>query len=165
MASIKTLIFDLEADGLYEEATRMWCLCAKDSDGNTYEYTPYDIDNMDYLEVFHGVDLIIGHNIIEYDLPLIRKLHGYKAHGKVLDTLALSRLLDPERQGGHSLEAWGERLGYAKVQNEDWSQFTDNMLHRCHVDVEINEAVYKALLKESELTEEEIWENLPVLTF
>jgi len=63
----------------------------------------------------------------------------------VTDTLILSRLADPSRSGGHSLRNWGNTLGFAKGDHEDWSQLTPQMIDYCIRDVELTEAVYKRL--------------------
>ena len=67
---------------------------------------------------------LIGHNIIGFDAPILNRLWktriGLK---KVIDTLILSRLLDPSREQGHSLEAWGKTLGKEKIDYADrWEQ-------------------------------------------
>ena len=64
-------------------------------------------------------------------------------------TMILSQLMFPERPGGHSLASWGERLGFAKVEHEDWSQYSEDMLHRCQVDVSLTKMVYEALCSEA----------------
>lgn len=99
------------------------------------------------------------HNGIGYDWPLLKKLYGWEFKGKKVDTLIMSRLLDPKRlvpfncpnkkAGPHSIEAWGWRVGRGKPEHNDWGQFSEEMLHRCTEDVEILELVYGALLKEA----------------
>jgi len=65
-------------------------------------------------------EVLIGHNIIAFDAYLLNKLWGTKIRlSQLKDTLILSRLLNPEIDGGHSLDAWGRRLNQAK------SKFTD----------------------------------------
>ncbi|MBL4783890.1 MAG: hypothetical protein JKY49_00530 [Cohaesibacteraceae bacterium] len=83
------------------------------------------------LKILSEADLIIGHNIINYDLPVLQKLFPWFTYNpeKVFDTLVASRLiwtnlrdvderrirdgkLDmlPHFKGRQSLEAWGQRL-------------------------------------------------------
>src|SRR6056300_1384712 len=62
-----------------------------------------------------------------------------------LDTLVLSRLADPSRSGGHSLRNWGNILGFAKGDHEDWTRLSPAMIDYCIRDVELTEAVYKRL--------------------
>jgi DNA polymerase I-like protein with 3'-5' exonuclease and polymerase domains len=67
----------------------------------------------DYLK---DADLITAHNGIGFDFPLLNKLWGTKIGLKqAYDTLIVSRLLEPTRDGGHSLDAWGKTLGTEKI--------------------------------------------------
>jgi DNA polymerase-1 len=67
----------------------------------------------DYLK---QADLIIAHNGIGFDFPILNKLWKTKIGLKqAYDTLVVSRLLEPTRDGGHSLDAWGKTLGVAKL--------------------------------------------------
>jgi DNA polymerase-1 len=67
----------------------------------------------DYLK---DADLIAAHNGIGFDFPLLNKLWGTKIGRKqAYDTLVVSRLLEPTRENGHSLDAWGKTLGVAKL--------------------------------------------------
>lgn len=95
-----------------------------------------------------GCTLLVGHNLRGYDLPVLERLWGFTYDGVVIDTLVLSRLSRPSRDGGHSLEAWGQRLGYAKVLHEDWDTYSPAMQHRCDEDVALNLKVYEALKEE-----------------
>lgn len=102
---------------------------------------------------------IVGHNIINFDLPVLKTLYNWepKENVKIYDTLVVSRLINPDRgkptgytgKGGpHSLEAWGYRGGTAKPDHEDWSVFDSAMLRRNRADVEINDFVYRELKNE-----------------
>lgn len=148
-------IGDLEANGLLDTATVIHCGVFKSvATGETIKYTPSTVHKIP--EFLKTVEIIAMHNCIAYDLPLLEKLHGYKHKGQVLDTLVMSRLLNPERVGRHGLGAWGKRLGRGKPDHEDWENFTPEMLYRCSEDVEITELVYKELMKEAEIDEEEL---------
>ena len=157
----KVVVGDLEADGLLNSATQVWCGVFKDlSTGEKHKFSP--LSGGDYLkkmlEYLDTVDVLIFHNGIGYDWPLLEKLHNYTFKGKRVDTLIMSRTQSPNRRipfngphikgGPHSIEAWGYRVGRGKPEHNDWSQFTPEMLHRCDEDVEILELVYKELLAE-----------------
>lgn len=149
-------MFDTESDGLLDEATRIHCAVTK-MDGVVTTYTPNDVGKfISTLANLSDDTIICAHNCIEHDLPLMEKLYEYKHEGKVLDTLVMSRLLQPERLGRHGLAAWGERFGRPKPPIEDWSTYTPEMLHRCAEDVEINSLTYRHLMKEAEMDEEEL---------
>ncbi len=142
------LVFDLEANGLYREATQIWCIVTKDID--TGERNEYDQLNLAAgVDALQGADLLIGHNIINFDVPLIEKLCFVDMSGiNLYDTLVVSRLLNPDRRGGHSLGSWGQRLGREKPGHEDWTRYSPEMLFRCIEDVEINHLVYDVLERE-----------------
>jgi len=139
------VIFDAEGDGL--EPTKFWCISIIDYDSREVsEYGPSDIK--DALEHLAAADVLIGHHILGYDVPNILKLYGLDLYDKdLIDTLVLSRLINPTQEGGHSLAAWGHRLGFAKVEHEDWTKYSKAMQHRCTVDARLNLKVFRELEK------------------
>jgi DNA polymerase I-like protein with 3'-5' exonuclease and polymerase domains len=67
-------------------------------------------------EFLKGASLIVMHNGISFDAPVLNRLWKTKIRlNQVYDTLIVSRLLDPSRETGHSLEAWGNTLGFHKI--------------------------------------------------
>ncbi len=153
---MRILTYDTESNGLLDEATVIHCAVTKCEEVLT-TYDPSNIgDFIVHLRNLSSDTIIVAHNQIEHDLPLMEKIYGYKHRGKVLDTLILSRLLNPERVGRHGLEAWGERLGRSKPDHEDWENYTPELLHRCSEDVEINELVLHELLREGGIDAEEL---------
>ncbi len=67
-------------------------------------------------EYLKDVSLIVMHNGIAFDAPVLNRLWKTKIRlNQVYDTLIVSRLLDPSRENGHSLEAWGQTLGFRKI--------------------------------------------------
>jgi len=145
------LVFDLEANDLYEGATVIHCIVLKDiSLSKSKSFGFHGKHLVDGLALLEEADELIGHNIIDYDLRLIKKLYpDFKPKGLILDTYLLSSLLNPDRKGGHSLGQYGEELGIKKPEHEDWSQFSPEMLHRCTEDVHINHKVYDKLMTEA----------------
>jgi DNA polymerase-1 len=135
-------VFDIETDGLLPELTTIHSLVLKDLDTGTKVSCssvgfPYSIEHG--VELLQGADLIVGHNVIKFDVPAIQKLFPqFKPRGEVRDTLVLTRLLYPDIRdrdfkrhgfpkqlaGAHGLEAWGHRLGkwkgdYAEVKTKE----------------------------------------------
>ena len=146
------LMFDIETNGFLDVVHTTWIICTYDLDTKEErEFLPFQGDDS-WKDYFEQADALIGHNIITYDLNVLKKLCGWspKPTTKVIDTLILSQLLKFRRFGfrGHSLAAWGEALGFPKVEHEDWSQFSEEMRNRCRVDVRLNTRIYFALLKE-----------------
>lgn len=160
------IVFDIETDGLLNDCTQIHCLIAYDTEAKeTYTYS----DSGTQEPVVRGVQLladsvcIAGHNIIGYDIPVLRKFYPWfdRATGMV-DTLLLSRLVHPnlididkKRQwphmplqlyGRHSLEAYGHRLGEYKgnfSKSTDWKQFSPEMEEYCKQDVVVTTKLCK----------------------
>ena len=114
------------------------------------------------LQWLETADVLIGHNIIGFDIPVIKKLYPwFNPSGTVVDTLLLSRLYHPDLydidttfrkrkkegfkeikdtklSGRHSLEAYGHRLGEYKGdfgQGTDWKEWSQEMEDYCVQDV------------------------------
>ncbi|NBX50488.1 hypothetical protein EBT25_11220, partial [bacterium] len=146
---MKKLAFDIEANGLNEvvagkkdtylpEATKIWCMSVVDIEtGDKYLF---EQDNLkEGIEMLRQADIIIGHNIYAFDIPLIERLFGpldKKPWDQVIDTLIISRLMygdnPPTRDQSHSLMAWGEHLGEAKIDYQGgWNEYTKDMGKYC----------------------------------
>jgi DNA polymerase-1 len=143
-------VYDVECDGLYHQATRMWILAAYNLDEKKMYY--WLENDLGWKKKFDEATLIIGHNILGYDNAILKKIHDYEfpKHVKFRDTMLLSYVLDYRRFGqqGHSLEQWGEFLGYLKLEHSDWSQYSEEMKQRCLQDVRLNVKVYDVLRDE-----------------
>jgi len=159
------LVIDIETDGLLNRMTTVHCAVAKDiKTGVIYEYGP---DQIEYFVRALEDNIVIGHNIINFDIPALwqwcewndSKFIGemYMQVQSEIDTLVMSRLLNPDRErpqglpqkvGPHSLEAWGMRLGFPKGDCESFAEYSEDMLEYCKRDVEVTHEVYKALCKE-----------------
>ena len=141
------LVFDIETDDL--KATKIWCLVAQDMDsGKIYKFPPEKLS--EGYEMLSNADTLIGHNIIGFDIPMVEKFGGVDLSKiPVIDTLVLSRLFNPNREGGHSLEKWGYKLGYHKIEFSDYLNYSKEMLDYCVRDVQVNALVLKKLREES----------------
>ena len=141
------LVFDIETDDL--QATLVHCIVAQDAEtGEIFKFPPHKLE--DGYRFLATADRLIGHNIIGFDIPMVEKFGGVDLSKKaVIDTLVLSRLFNPNRDGGHSLESWGFRLGLAKIEFDDYANYSNEMLEYCVRDVTLNTLVYKNLRNES----------------
>lgn len=167
---MRVLVFDLEADGLLQDASRIHCACVGETIlGNQYlTLGPEEVSVERLLELLREVDVIVGHNIIDYDLPLLMKLYGFQKpsiriiDGKILnivDTALASRLYWPDlvvprgwtgQPAPHSIEAWAMRFGgEQKIPIDDWSKRTEEMVERCLVDVTITSKLFFKIYNES----------------
>ncbi len=143
---MKRLAVDIETDGL--DAKEIYCVVARDLDEKrTYTFTPNTIENCKQL--LESADILVFHNGVSFDAPVLKRLLNINIPlDKIRDTLILSQMANPVREGGHSLEAWGKSLGYNKIDFNDWSEYSDQMLKYCIRDVEITERVYNMLVPE-----------------
>ncbi len=157
------LFTDIEADGLLYDATTIWCIVAYDEAQNKYLIYHVDIaqeivypnNSIIYTNIYTYLSTIdkyklVFHNGLAYDLLLLEKLYKYKYKIKqdtIEDTFVLSSLYYPDRDG-HSLEDWGERLGYPKGNHSDWSKFSQEILDYCIRDVDVLRKVHYALEEE-----------------
>ena len=165
----KTL-FDLESTGLLREGSRIHCMVTRDMDDvknhSVFDHRQDRTINMG-IQLLKQSDMLIGHNIIGYDIPLIQETHDFVYKGHIIDTLVLSRLFYPhitnrdyeirprnmpERlYGRHSLEAWGYRLKCFKgdfgKQQKAWDKYTPEMLDYCVQDTEVTVKLYELLMR------------------
>lgn len=155
------IVFDVEANGLTEiildkkghvslEADKVHCLVTMDVDsGEIQTYGPCEIE--EGVEQLRKATLLIGHNIIQYDLTLLGRLYG-KIDVPTCDTLVVSRLMYPDKAqhplGGNSLTCWGNHLGCPKFEyTGGWDAYSDTMLEYCVQDVKVNKLIYEEQLK------------------
>ena len=142
----KVCIIDIETDGL--DPTVIHCAAAKSDDRGLREFLSRD-EFGEYLEKF---ETVVAHNGCSYDFPVLKKLWGISIpFYKQVDTLVLSRLSKPDREKGHSLKAWGNKLGFRKMQFDGpWDVCSSKMIAYCKQDVLVCDLVYHTLLQEME---------------
>ena len=153
-------LFDLETNGLLDEVNRIHCVGIIDLDtGHEWGFGPSEIDKA--LDMLANAELICGHNIIKYDLPVIRKLYpNWTTKATIRDTIVMCRLAYPEVSkrdfamkvfnngharlvGSHSLKAWGIRLKMHKGDlDTDWQSYSSEMLEYCLQDVRVTKAIW-----------------------
>ena len=143
-------VWDIEADNLLKNVTKVWCHVFKDIDSK--EVIKLRPGEKQWIEILSDAKLIVGHNILSYDFSVLEKLYGFKRRRDLVvhDTLIMSLVLNYNRfpGGRHSLENWGKLLGYPKIEFNDFSKFSEEMLTYCVGDVELNLRVYTTLLED-----------------
>ena len=145
---MKTLVFDIETNGL--DPSKIWCIATVDADtGDLKSYGPDKL--VDAVQFLQSADKLVGHNIIGYDIPVIKKLMDVdlSKHAKIVDTLVLSRLFNPVREGGHSLESWGYRVGLHKIEFDQYDNYSEEMLLYCETDTVLNNKIFNRLKLEA----------------
>jgi len=92
------------------------------------------------------VDKFIMHNGVSFDAPALNRLLSTNIKlSQIKDTMIMSQLFDPVREKGHSLSAWGDRVGFCKMECDNFSEYTEEMLEYCKNDVLLTEKVYARL--------------------
>ena len=168
-SGVGTLVIDTETNGLLRNATRFHCMAiywleedrTESFNDEKYAEDPKDLPMGSSYSITTAVqwismaDVVVGHNIIGFDLPLIKRLYPFFEYPPVIvDTLLLSRLYHPnlldidkkhkwkdmptKLYGSHSLEAYGHRLGEYKGdfgKTTDWSNWSQEMQDYCEQDV------------------------------
>ena len=146
------LIFDIETDGFLEDMTKCHVLVCQDAvTKKVYTFTDIKVG----LNLMARADVLIGHNIIGFDLMALEKLYDWKPSSNtiLIDTWVMSQTLNFNRPHKHGLAGWGKHLGYAKIDNSEWAAdgfktYDPRMIQYCQNDVELNTKVYEVLLAE-----------------
>ncbi len=143
---MKSLVFDIETDGL--QSTKIYCMSVLNTETEEqFNFPPSKIE--EGIQLLESADKLIGHNIIGFDIPEIKRLHGVNLMSKkIIDTLVLSRLFNPIR-ASHGLKAWGDTLNFPKMEFNNYTRYSDDMMKYCAQDVLLNYKVYQALKSES----------------
>lgn len=90
--------------------------------------------------------IFIGHNVLSFDVPVLNRLLRTRIPvSRVVDTFVLSMHYSPSMAGGHSLDAWGQRLGFPKTAFNDWSRLTQEMIDYCLNDCRVNVRLFVRL--------------------
>jgi len=144
---MKVAIVDIETDSL--QPTKIHCIVTRDL--KTEEVQVWDSTNLDKFKSWTTtVDKFVMHNGVSFDAPVLNRLLNTNIKlNQIEDTLIMSQLFNPIREGGHSLNSWGERLNYPKWECKDFSTYTKDMLEYCKNDVELTAKLYEKLAEES----------------
>ena len=167
----RTLFFDIETNPINDWSTY--------SDLHTVHCLSIYDPMIPKMLTFHGESIergllelqkaerIVGHNVIDFDIPALKKLYGFSPPLiKVLDTLVVSRCVFPDLRnddfgrngfdkalvGSHSLKAWGHRMGSTTkltYGEEDgaFDEYNDEMRKYCERDVIVTQLLYDFLFK------------------
>jgi DNA polymerase I len=163
----KWYVFDLETNSLYDEVTTIHCLVLHDLNRDqTFTYGPDSIAAG--LEHLATADVLIGQNILFFDIPVIRKLYPFYtfAAARIIDTLITTRLIwpkeklydmdteqytqvPPKLRGSASLKAWGYRLSDYKINFKDFKEYSEEMLAYCIQDVNVTTQLFRHTQKQT----------------
>ena len=139
-------VMDIETDDL--DAKHIWLICCKNVTTKKIVLFKNLTEDKHEAEKFkkycEGVDKFIFHNGISFDVPVINSLLGFTIEpSKIIDTLVISRLYHYSILKGHSLDAWGRRLGLYKGKFTDFkSGLSDEMIEYGINDVEVTHRLF-----------------------
>lgn len=188
-------VIDIESNGLLSSSldyssfpyklnsdAKLWCVVVTNVATLESDVAVKSEITKEWMEsVMSKYDYIIAHNGVKFDFVYLRlaslfdysiadlgekdssMLFGRKV--VFIDTLIWSRLFYPDRYGGHSLDAWGERLKVPKTdfravciekgymssdapKGFEFTFFCPEMVDYCIQDTVTNAAVFKELLPE-----------------
>lgn len=175
---MNAIVVDIEANNIYPFQTQIWTIVLKRVGGETvllnpFRSTPSEIKKQFLSFVFKLENpIIIGHNYLGFDGWVLWKNFNLKMHvGKdticgrqvqFFDTLFASQFLNPDREGKHSLESWGERLGYHKINyrqvaldagiiaahENEFCRWSKEMDVYCERDTELTEKIFILLYEQ-----------------
>lgn len=145
---MKYAVLDIETDGINPD--NIWVIVVKELDTGQMRVFSNGKNLNDFKEYASTIDKFIMHNGISYDAFYLNKLlNVHIPVSKIIDTLVLSRLVDPSREGGHSLASWGERFGMEKISFNNWEALSQEMIKYCMRDVDITTQLYEQLKEDS----------------
>lgn len=140
---MRKIILDIETNLKHDQ---IW-MCVTREIGGDVQVWKEASGLQKYLD---SCDLIIMHNGICFDAPVLKRNWNITMkQSQMCDTLVLSRLLSPSLEGGHSLDAWGQRLGFAKGDFKDFDTgYSKEMEEYCIQDTLVTEKLYQHLTAE-----------------
>ena len=138
------IVLDIETNSTHD---KIWLVVTRDINTGAVVSWKQASGLQKYLD---SCDLIIMHNGIAFDLPVLQRNWSVTMKlSQVYDTLVASRLLNPSLEGGHSLAAWGQRLGFPKGDFSDWDGgLTPEMETYCIQDTLVTQKLYNVLINE-----------------
>ena len=142
-------IVDIETDAI--NATKIHCIVARSLSSDKEKVWIGD-ECQQFAGWSRQIDEFIMHNGISFDAPILNRLTGSSIRlSQVRDTLIESQLYNPIREGGHSLEAWGDRLNFPKGECNDFRTFNEDMLQYCIRDTKLTRKLAHKLSAEGKM--------------
>jgi DNA polymerase I-like protein with 3'-5' exonuclease and polymerase domains len=136
---------DIETNLAHDE---LWCVAITDEYGETALFTEGQYDSMPEI----GANIFVAHYGIAFDFPLLKKFIDYDIPAaQQVDTFIMSKVLEPNREGGHSLRNLARFVG--KELKDDFEAakfdegFTVDMGNYCKQDTIALASVYAYLTR------------------
>ena len=139
----KVFVIDIETSGLMADLIdyssfpyklrgegKLWCVVVRCvGTDEVWSAVGDEVTEEFFRRTLVNAEVVVAHNGVKFDFIMLKLFGvfdysiGYfgekdKLFGKdilFLDSLIMSRLFNPDRYGGHSLDSWGERVGSPKM--------------------------------------------------
>ena len=142
-------VVDIETDAI--KANTIHCIVAQSYSNNEQKVWVQE-ECQQFKDWSSRIDNFIMHNGISFDAPVLNRFTGSTIKvSQVRDTLIESQLYNPVREGGHSLEAWGDRLNFPKGECNDFRTFNEDMLQYCIRDTKLTRKLAHKLSAEGKM--------------
>ena len=153
-------VWDIEADWI--PSTIIYCISVaivkngillEKAKVFTYKWTPYSQGALfEAIQLINACDYHCGHNIIGYDVQMVRKLLLTDITPRPLDTLILAKIIfskddlyamdpnlgiDKDLYGSYSAKAFGQRMNDFKIDYTDFSHLNEEMAIYCNQDTDL----------------------------
>lgn len=164
---MRTLICDIEADGLLDTVSKVFCIGAVDADTKEeFLFRPAEIE--EGLKLLDEADRLVFHNH-RYDCAVLEMLHGRDYWGKTIDTMLMAKIINPflkkiKKEGetgfyhAYSLGAFGQRFKFPKGDHTDFTHYTPAMGEYCVQDCRVTLKLYEQIVNKVNL--EDDWVRL-----
>ena len=162
-------VFDIKCNGLLPKVTTIYCF--------SYNILSPELEiierrtifsKSDIVELFNKDFIFVGHNIIQYDLPVLKKLFGIDINSpeNIIDTLSLSWYLYNQNQK-HNLTYWKQHLGLKKDDSVDEECISlDICITYCQKNVTTTVKIFKHFMEYLyELYNNDFWKIIRYLSF
>jgi len=172
---MKEIVYDIETNGLAIDS-KIWCNGIKVNDSETQMFTCHYMPDSNgsipaSISILLDADVCIGHNNVKFDCPILEHQFNVKLP-KQRDTMLISKLMytkdelmswdmanpdmPKELYGSYSLKAFGIRFGDLKLDYDDWSKLTTDMITYGKQDVELTYRIYNFLKEQDHYPSEEV---------
>jgi len=157
---MRTASIDLESNNFLPMCDKIHVICCKMDDGEVFPFRnkggfqSWLMSNNPERVVIHnglGFDLLVLWIVwgMEIEVGRVSRIGEWK--GQIVDTCLLSQRLNPDREGGHSLDNLAKLAGTFKQEYKGgFEEYTTEMEEYCKQDVNALWEVWKMLLKEIE---------------
>lgn len=159
------IFLDIETNGVFKnyaelDELNILCIACINEEGEVNTFDPPRLNDFLYFYEQNKDQTFAAHNMLGFDALVLEHVMGVRIE-HTLDTLLLSQLIYPDLMtfdmqinarnlpknlwGSHSLEAWGKRIGFHKLEHKDFTHYTPEMMEYCKRDTILLSHLYRYL--------------------